>query len=274
MPPSHKGPMLNETCPPPFSWFASLAVIGLFLINFLGALTGATWCAPIAGLLAAAGAQDAAGGRWSGCLLLGDCAPGAFGEVGISDLACVAALAICAVVVSVGARQIQRGTIAAGWPWLGAAGIGLTLAGAAGTALEAAGLWTRLVSSPNPSAEQGAPVWVPWLMAAALVAAASAALRRIAPDRSRRRAAGAAAACLALSLAVWATAILLHTSLSEPVQGRYYKLPGIVVGRSQNYEYGTYLGMIAPAAAGLCCLVLTVAATRPWRSPPHGPVTS
>jgi hypothetical protein len=256
----------------------------LILINFLGALTGATWCAPIAGLLAATGVQHAAGGRWSRCLLLGECAPGACGEVGISGLACVATLVVCAVVVSAGARRIEGGVDAgvehtAGgahatwWPRLGAIGIGLTLAGAAGTALEAAGLWTRLASSPNPSAEQGAPVWVPWLMAAALAAAASAALRRIAPDRFRRRAAGDAAACLVLSLAVWATAIVVHTSLSEPVQGRYYGLPGIVVGRSQNYEYGTYLGMIAPAAAGLCCLALNVAATRPRRPPPHGPIT-
>jgi hypothetical protein len=274
--------MLNVTRPPTFTWLASLAVLGLCLINFLGMLTGAPWCAPIAGLLAATGAEDAAGGRWSRCLLLGDCAPGAFGDIGISDLMCVAVLVVCAVVVAAGARRIQHGAdagaehdagsrIVVWWSWLGAVGIGLTLAGAAGTALEAAGLWTRLVSSPNPSAEQGAPVWVPWLIAAALVAASSAALRRFAPDRSRRRAAGDAAVCLVLSLAVWATAILVHTSLSEPVQGRYYGLPGIVVGRSQNYEYGTYLGMIAPAAAGLCCLVLIVAATRPRRSPRTDP---
>jgi hypothetical protein len=53
------------------------------------------------------------------------------------------------------------------------------------------------------------------------------------------------------------------------VQGRYYGLPGVVVGRSQNYEYGTYLGMIAPAVAGLCCLMLLVNTTRRCIPPPR-----
>lgn len=268
---------------PAFAWIASLAILGMSLINFLGALTGARWCAPLAWLLASTGAESAAGGRLSGCLLLGDCVPGSFGQFGLVDVGCLAALALCTGVLTAGVRRIQgggdadpqrgfSGRLSASWPWLAGGGVGLTLAGAIGTALEAAGVWTGLAWHPNPAAEQGAPVWVPWLISALLVSTALFATRYSGSVRSRNRAATCASMCLAAALAALVAAVVVHTSLPEPVQGRYYGLPGFVVGRSQNYEYGTYLGMLAPAAAGLCCLILLVVAARPRPSPALGPL--
>jgi len=39
--------------------------------------------------------------------------------------------------------------------------------------------------------------------------------------------------------------LVFHVGRPEPVQARYYGIPGFVVGHAQNQEHGTYYGMVA-----------------------------
>jgi hypothetical protein len=147
----------------------------------------------------------------------------------------------------------------------------LLTAGLLSTLFEVLGLWTRLALYPDAKQEQGAPYWL-WWMAAAVAAAAWYGLIRKSATHSAtfRQWARRLATLAALSLLVGTIALLLHAVRAEPTQGRYYGIEGFVVGREQNYEYGTYYGMVAGVTAFMLTLVqfafaLLSARTRLWQ---------
>ncbi len=60
---------------------------------------------------------------------------------------------------------------------------------------------------------------------------------------------------VALAALLFTTAAgILHVARPDPVQGRYYKIPGFIVGRQFPNEYGTYYGVTAGATATILAL--------------------
>ncbi len=149
----------------------------------------------------------------------------------------------------------------------------LLTAGVLSVLFEVLGLWKRLALQQDSRMEQGAPYWLWWLAVAVAVAAWYGAFGKSATHSDTfHRWARRLAALAALSLLVGVIALLLHSVRPEPTQGRYYGIPGFKVGREQNYEYGTYYGMIAGTTAFLLAFaqlsfVLLSARIRPssWR---------
>jgi hypothetical protein len=246
------------------AWRLNTVVLAVVLIGFLGSFWGFVPLAGLLGFLALPSPFLVPRG-WSACALLGSCVPGTLGESAHIGVVVVAVLASAVSFVVAATLRAGRETatgrspaveiLVTWWPWCSALWLGLCAAGVLGTVLELGGAWVAM-GAGDPKAEQGAPVWVPWAIAVLSVAGAWLGVRRAWANPSRERMTRQASAGLVAAILVWAVAMAVHTSLPEPVQGRYYGISGFVVGRSQNYEYGTLLGMVAPAVAGLWSLWL------------------
>lgn len=248
---------------------ALILFLGLVFVTFILGAAGAASLAPLLDALPIAFASVA--GRWAPCLIFGECTPGGSGQPEAAELFLPLLLVLCAaLIVRWGWRAQTTDERVSGQArarcatCLAAVGGGLTLAAAAGTALEASGLWAGLAMRQDPYAEHGAPVWLSWLLIAIFMVFAAMVLR------VRRRSWNAldprrvAAGVLASAFTVWLVAVVVHTFVvAEPVQGRYYRIPGFVVGRAQNYEYGTYLGMLGAASAALAALLLLARKANP-----------
>lgn len=236
--------------------------LGLVFATFILGAAGAASLAPLLDELPIPLASVA--GSWAPCLIFGECTPGGSGRPEAAELWLPLLLVLCAaLIVRWGWRSAAADEPASGQAgarcaiWLAAVGGGLTMAAAAGTVLEASGWWTALALRHDPYAELGAPASLSWLLSATFMILGAIVLRVGRRWWGAADARRAAAGVLASAFTVWLVAVVVHTFVvAEPVQGRYYKIPGLVVGRAQNYEYGTYLGMLGAASAALAALLL------------------
>ncbi len=141
---------------------------------------------------------------------------------------------------------------------LGNAAAACTMASLVAGFLELAGLWKRMAPHQNPLIEQGAPVWIWWpLLAISLLLWLYPRNRALGgPDF---RAIARNVFWIAFTgLIVASSAALFHILRYDPVPGKYYGIPGFVVGRESPNEYGTYyaaIGGIVAAILGLCALI-------------------
>jgi hypothetical protein len=142
---------------------------------------------------------------------------------------------------------------------LGNAASACTTASLVAVLLELAGLWKRMVPHPNPLMEQGAPIWMWWMLLAISL------LLWLYP---RRRASGipdfkavirSISGITLAALTVASSAALLHVHRFDPVPSKYYGIPGFVVGREFPNEYGTYYGATGAAAATILGLFALIA---------------
>ena len=138
--------------------------------------------------------------------------------------------------------------------WLINGSAAFTSAALAATLLEGAGLWTRLVPDPDPFMDRGAPVWVWWILLLISFLPWFAPGYRRPPTFGRKTLIRIAIVTLA-GLIVFSAAALLHATHDDPVQGRYYGIPGFTVGRQFSNEYGTYYGVTGGAAGVLLGLL-------------------
>jgi hypothetical protein len=133
-----------------------------------------------------------------------------------------------------------------------------TTAALAATLLELTGLWKRMTPNFNPLQDRGAPVWAWWGLLALSF------LFWFVPRQARsgvksfkwltRRISILTFSALSVAL----SAVLLYIGQPDPVQGRYYGIPGFVVGRHFWKEYGLYYGTaggVAAAILGLLALI-------------------
>jgi len=125
--------------------------------------------------------------------------------------------------------------------------------------LEIAGLWKRLVRSPDPLMDQGAPVWIWWILLTLSF------LLYFHPRRRRPCTNSYKSLTIKISVATMAGlvlasgATLLHEVRFDPVPSKYYGIPGFIVGRQFSNEYGTYYGAVGgmtAAVLGLCALIM------------------
>jgi hypothetical protein len=237
------------------------AFVILVLLVFLGAITQRFPCARLIEALHADWTGPIASGSWTWFLLSGEWHSSGKGLTFV-DLAVSAALVISLLVATVGVAAVRRRTevldSAPGglcWPmWLmrmDNAAAAFTAAALAATLLETAGLWKRLVPDSDPLADKGAPVWVWWILL--LISF----LLWFLPRRRRLRALGGkilirkTSIVILAGLIVFSCAAFLHAIRPDPVQGRYYGIPGFTVGRQFSNEYGTYYGSTGGAAASI-----------------------
>jgi hypothetical protein len=248
-------------------WLVLVSLLIFGGVNFLVVLkTGI----PLLGLVEGMGVrlpESLTSSPWTYFILAGDVVPGYLDFAGNSGLALLSMLiwlgvtllgGVClyrlALRSGAGEKQPRAGT-ANLTRWVVVIGAGMLTAGVLAAVLEVLGLWQKLALHADPYQEKGAPFWLWWMVAAAAIALGHLLLRK-------RIAAGSMPAwvkrlfILALGSFLTGTASLLcHVARPEPTQGRYYGIQGFVVGRAQNYEYGTYYGMVAGTIVLMLALV-------------------
>jgi hypothetical protein len=243
------------------SIFSALMLM-LLLLVFLGAITerfssgrllenlGAEWTMP----LLASG--------WTRLFLSADMPPQSYGTGAVLDRIVFLSIAALLLVIAAGSAAAYRhlrelpAVNEGAWQrrvWLihRAAAIFMA-AGFTAVVLEAARLWKRLVPHPDPFMDKGAPIWIWWTLLAIWCFLWFIPHRKEfqTPARSLRMALIVTLGALLFA----AAAAVLHAVRPEPVQGRYYKIPGFIVGRQFPNEYGTYYGVTAGATAAILAL--------------------
>ena len=249
-------------------WLLLVGLLVLAGLNFLVVLKTGDPLLSLAGMLGVPLPETLQYSPWTHFLLSGEIHPGYFGTSEHAPAAVLLFLTFLTLVLVGGwilyrrMRQAATGGApgGAGAPaisrWICIAGMGLLTAGIIAFLLEVLGLWTRLPLRPDPYQETGAPFWMWWITASVAAILWYFALRRLSGGRNAPLSWVRRLSALALiSILLIAMSLVFHVGRPEPVQGRYYRIPGFVVGRAQNYEYGTYYGMIA----GTGVLMLTTA---------------
>jgi hypothetical protein len=261
---SARGPVVFAT------WFVSVTIAILAGVHVL--LSWTTGQSPLRTLAGDGVAlPEALVSGWTAYVLTGDAYSG-LGAPNLADALASLVLTACCVAIVRGSARGPGRQPAARWPtWLLAAGAGALAAGAIATILELTGAWMRLAVVEDPGREQGAPPWVFWTLCGVSIGAgvlatwrvcpapprdgAATGTRRVLSSRQRRAAVVLGAAALLVTLGSAA----VQRTRPEPVQGRYAGIPGVVVGRAQPYEYGSYHGVGTGAAALVAVLLLELA---------------
>jgi hypothetical protein len=137
-------------------------------------------------------------------------------------------------------------------------GAGILTAGLAASSLEILNVWKKLALHPDPKQESGAPFWLWWVASAACTAAWYLVLKaRVIHYGQARKWLKAFFGFMLLAAILASVSLGFHVARPEPTQGRYYGIPGFVVGRAHNVEYGTYYGMVSGTVVFLSSLFLT-----------------